>query len=118
MGEWLRSLYGKRKTTVYLSSIREAMRDAYRQIEPEYAGNSTYDFEVRIGSARFYIDYPGGVCGINPCRTCELQNSKGHEFGCHNVHTSRQQLLLLVGLAALWTKAKEEINEDSKNRSE
>lgn len=118
MGEWLRSLYRKRGVTVYLPSIGKAMRDAYRQIKPEYAGNSTRDFEVRIDSAGFYINYLEDLCGLNPCSKLELQNGKGHEFGCHNVHGPLQQLTLLVGLAALWTKAKEEINEDNKDRSE
>lgn len=47
------------------------------------------------------IDCPGDACGINPSDWSQISPDRGYEFGCHNVDTPAQQLILLIGLAIL-----------------
>jgi hypothetical protein len=122
MGDWLRAKYEKRDMSVLLPSVRKSMQAAYCHVIGEKTrddtlDDDTLDFEVRIGISGFYIDYLRGTCGLNPTEDYELRKEKGYGFGCHNVDSLIQQLMLLVGLAALWTKAKEEIKESTENRS-
>jgi hypothetical protein len=47
------------------------------------------------------IDCPGDACGINPSGWSQISPDRGYKFGCHNVDTPAQQLILLIGLAVL-----------------
>lgn len=66
------------------------------------------DFPACLNDDGFVIDCPGNACGLNPAGSNFCRENEGYEFGCHNVDRPFQQLLLLVGLAALCDQMRRE----------
>jgi hypothetical protein len=67
------------------------------------------DIKAYVIDGGFVIDYSGDRCGLNPEDFFHIKKGKGYDFNCHNVDNPLQQFMLLVGLSALWKKAKEKI---------
>jgi hypothetical protein len=106
MANWLMS-FGENRT--YLPEVIEAMLIAHKRHKGFEARSE--DFNAYITGGGFVIDCPGNACGLNPEEFAYIKRGKGFRFSCHNVDNAFQQMLLLVGLAALCDRAKREIEK-------
>lgn len=64
---------------------------------------------IALSDGRFLISCPGDACEI-ASDSIYIRKDMGHEFNCHNMDSSMQQLTLLAGLAALEMQARKELN--------
>lgn len=103
LAEWFNSC-DKEKTA---TQIKQATMRAYRRMF-EMSSFDRYKFDTRVNNGGVFISCPGDATGIHPDGYRNDKN-EGREFSCHNVDTPMQQLILLVGLAALHDIVRKEI---------
>lgn len=87
-----------------LATVRDAMRLAYRSLDPEHAELLVDMCDARLHeSGRFLLECPGNACDVAIYPDCDygLIGEMPTTISCHNLDWVRQQLTLLAGLAAL-----------------
>lgn len=106
---WFKELEQKGKPEPLEAAV-EAMWSVYKKMinYPELYLKYLFRAWVHDGG-RITLDCPGDACGIYIPSEGIWDESRGHKFSCHNVDTPAQQLTLLVGLAVLHDKAREEM---------
>lgn len=68
-----------------------------------------YYFNVRSSGGNLVIECPGNATSICPNDFNDYEKGYAVRFGCTNVDTSAQQLVLLIGLILMWDKAEQEL---------
>lgn len=106
--KWLASLF---ETGPILETV-DAMKIAYNRM----LGLREYHLfyfkaSVDYKGGWLNVSCPGDTCGLNPVYGAgyDMERGLGYEFTCHNTDTPMQQITLLAGLAALYDKARKEL---------
>lgn len=90
--------------------VIQAMWDVHKHIQNDKTDNYRFDFQAYVDKhAWLILTCPGDACGIHPT-DYNWEPGQGREFDCHNMDTPIQQIMLLVGLAILYSMAKKYID--------
>jgi len=94
-----------------IMEMKKAMESAYEKMYGKLNSFDKLEINIRIADENGWLNIgcPGNACGLHPADSWGPKKGQGYKFSCHNVDTAAQQIILIVGLAALCDKYRKEV---------